>query len=135
MTAKSIAIFAALAVLQSGTALAEPPPAVRAEIEYLLQSVETSGCTFFRNGSGYDGARAKAHLLAKYDYLAAKGLIKSTEDFIDKGATKSSVSGQPYRMKCGNDADVQTSQWLRTALALYRASVRQPSAESSNLSR
>jgi hypothetical protein len=124
MTARSMTIVAILTVLQFGTVRAEPPSAVRAEVEHLLESIETSGCTFLRNGSWYSGSQAKAHLLSKYDYLAARDLIMTTEDFIDKGATKSSLSGLPYKIRCGNDAAVETRQWLRAALARYRGSVK-----------
>jgi hypothetical protein len=121
MTVRLLTRVAILSVLQFTAARAEPTPVVRAEVEYLLQSIETSGCTFLRNGSWYSGSRAKAHLRAKYDDLAAKDQIATAEDFIDKGATRSSMTGQPYKIRCGTDADVETNQWLRAALARYRA--------------
>ena len=42
----------------------------------------------------------------KYDYLVAHDLIATTEDFIERAATKSSVRGQPYEVKCGSGAAV-----------------------------
>jgi hypothetical protein len=113
-------------VTSFATAHAEPPPAVLAEVEYLLQSIDTPGCTFFRNGNWYSGARARSHLRAKYDYLASRDLITTTEEFIAKGATKSSLSGEPYKVRCGKEEPVETGQWLRAALARYRASVSTP---------
>jgi hypothetical protein len=102
----------------------QPPPGAQIEIDYLLQYVETSGCSFYRNGTWYQGARATAHLRTKYDYLAGRNLITSAEDFIDKAATKSSMTGQPYKIKCGTGDEIDSAQWLRQALANYRA-VRQ----------
>jgi len=93
---------------------------VRVEVDYLLQDVGTSGCEFYRNGSWYDGRRAQAHLLSKYEYLVARNLIGSAEDFIDKAATKSSLSGQAYKIRCPGHAVVESNQWLRDALARYR---------------
>jgi hypothetical protein len=106
---------------------AEPPAIVqtqiaKTEINYLLGFVERSGCQFYRNGSWYDSKQAQAHLRDKYDYLAAKGLINSAEDFIERAATKSSLSSKAYAIKCGTGPVVTTNQWLREALAGYRSS-------------
>jgi Family of unknown function (DUF5329) len=104
------------------------PPAIvqtqiaKTEINYLLGFVERSGCQFYRNGSWYDSKQAQAHLRDKYDYLAAKGLINSAEDFIERAATKSSLSSKAYAIKCGTGPVVTTNQWLREALAGYRSS-------------
>jgi hypothetical protein len=101
---------------------AQPSRTAQIEIGYLLSYIATSGCSFYRNGSWYDAARAKAHLQAKYNYLAAHHLIRSTEDFIEKGATKSSISGQPYKIKCGTGGEVASGEWLREVLVRYRTS-------------
>lgn len=122
MIARPLAVFAALSMLQFSAAHALPPPNVQAEIEYLLQSIETSGCEFYRNGTWYSGSRARAHLRGKYDYLVARRQIVSAEDFIDKGATKSSLSAEAYRVRCGNGAEMEAARWLREALARYRVS-------------
>jgi hypothetical protein len=110
-----------VSVLLAAAARATPPPTVIIEIDYLLQHLETSGCEFYRNGSWYDGPRAKAHLRMKYDYLAAKNQIGSTEDFIDKAASTSSLSGQSYKVRCANAPVAESAQWLRAALGRYRA--------------
>ena len=100
-----------------------PPEIARVEVSYLLGFVEQSGCQFYRNGSWYDSKKAETHLREKYDYLAAKGLINSAEDFIEQAATKSSLSGKAYAIKCGADPVMTTDQWLREELARYRSSV------------
>jgi hypothetical protein len=41
-------------------------------------------------------------------------------DFIEEAATKSSMSGRPYLMRCAGGAPVTTNQWLREALERYR---------------
>jgi hypothetical protein len=119
---------AALAVILSTfllpVARAAAPAAAQVEIEYLLQYVGMSGCEFYRNGSWYDGARAQAHLRGKYDYLAARNRIASAEDFIDKAATKSSFSGQAYKIRCVGQAEVESNPWLREVLARYRVQTK-----------
>ena len=99
-----------------------PPAIAQSEINQLLGFIEQSGCEFYRNGSWYVSKQAAAHLRDKYEYLAAKGLIQSAEDFIVQAATKSSLSGKAYAIKCGSDPVMTTDQWLRDALAQYRSS-------------
>ena len=106
-------------------AYSAPPAVASAEIDYLLGQMATSGCDFYRNGSWYDGTRAKTHLRTKYDYLVARHLIGSAEDFIDKAATKSSISGKPYKIRCSDGVEVASGPWLHLVLARYRASARE----------
>ena len=42
------------------------------------------------------------------------------EDFIDRAATKSSLSGLAYQIRCKGSAAVPSGQWLYDALTLYR---------------
>ncbi len=101
-------------------ARAAAPSVAEVEINHLLGLIELSGCEFFRNGTWYDAERAQAHLRAKYAALAANNQIKTAEDFIEKAASNSSISGQPYQIRCGGGAAVPTSQWFSAALAHYR---------------
>jgi hypothetical protein len=109
-----------LGLLSVPVARAEPPIKVQIEVNFLLGYVEGSGCEFYRNGSWHDSRTAQAHLRDKYNYLAARNLIRSTEDFIDRAATASSLSGRPYEVRCNGGAVVTSSQWLRDELARYR---------------
>jgi hypothetical protein len=99
---------------------ARPQDPAQGEIDFLLQYIEVSGCEFYRNGTWHDSVRARAHLSAKYDYLAARNSIKTAEDFIDKAATKSSLSGRAYEVRCGACTTATTSEWLKAVLARYR---------------
>jgi hypothetical protein len=100
---------------------ATPAPVAKAEIEYLLSAIETSGCRFYRNGAWYDAKSAAAHLRTKYEILAAKDLIRNTDDFIGRAATKSSLSGRDYAIKCEGSAEMSSRQWLTGLLVSYRA--------------
>ena len=112
----------AIALIWIAAAQAAPAPAAKAEIEYLLSAVASSDCRFYRNGTWYDATSAAAHLRAKYETLAARGLIGDTEDFIDRAATKSSLSGRDYAIKCEGIAEMSSRQWLTDLLVAYRAS-------------
>lgn len=103
-------------------ARAEPTANSRREVDYLLGFVEKSGCEFNRNGTWHDAQTAQAHLRMKYEFLVAQDRINTTEDFIEKAATGSSVLfGQPYSVRCDGDPPVPSSQWLSSELARYRA--------------
>jgi len=114
----AVTIMVALNTMPAARAAA--PPVAEVEIKYLLGLIEQSGCEFFRNGTWYDAQQAQAHLRAKYDALAAHNQIKTAEDFIEKAASNSSMSGRPYQIKCGAGAAISTGQWFSAALAQYR---------------
>ena len=97
------------------------PPAARAEVDALLTHLQTSGCEFNRNGSWYAGAEARAHLLKKLDYLEGKDMVKTAEQFIERGASKSSMSGKPYLVRCAGKAQVESAKWLTAELQAVRA--------------
>jgi len=102
-------------------ARAAPPAIAQTEIRYLLGFIEGSGCEFYRNGSWYDSKQAQAHLRYKYEMLEAEDRIHTAEDFIEKAATQSSLSGRPYQVRCRGGEAVTSNQWLREVLARYRA--------------
>lgn len=87
------------------------------EIEHLLDFIARSGCTFIRNGSEYPSPDARSHMEMKYDY--AKKKIARAEQFIDYVATKSSLTGQSYLVRC-EGREYSTSAWLSTELKRYR---------------
>jgi hypothetical protein len=111
-----------LGLVIAPVARAEPPAIVQHEINYLIRYIADSGCEFKRNGTWSDAKTAEAHVRGKYDFLVKLGLIDATEQFIDRAATKSSLSGQPYEIRCGGDLPLHSSLWLRNELARYRAS-------------
>jgi hypothetical protein len=108
--------------LYLATGVAAPlPPAARAEIEGLLGRLEMSRCEFQRNGTWHNPVDAKSHLLVKLNYLEERGMVASTEQFIERAASQSSLSGQPYQVRCANAAPVPSRSWLLTQLQLMRA--------------
>jgi hypothetical protein len=96
-----------------------PTPAV-AEINFLLATVGASGCDFFRNGNWHDAQQAQAHLSKKYQWLVARNRVRSAEDFIELAATRSSLSGQAYLVRCAGVAPVSSHSWLAEQLRRYR---------------
>jgi Family of unknown function (DUF5329) len=113
-------------LLQAATA-APLPAAARAEVDALLDRLQTSGCEFNRNGSWHAGADARGHLLKKLDYLEGKDLVKTTEQFIERGASASSLSGKPYLVRCAGQAPVESARWLTAELQQLRTARAAPS--------
>lgn len=109
-----------LGLVAAPVARAEPPASVQAEVGFLLRYVETSGCEFYRNGTWHDSKAAQVHLRDKYEYLAASNLVNTTEAFIERAATESSLSGQAYEVKCSGRATTSSNKWLRDELARFR---------------
>ena len=112
---------ALLALAPSVGARGAPPAAAQLEITTLLRDVGTSGCEFYRNGTWYDAKRAQAHLDMKYRDLARRDQIATAEDFITRAATRSSLSGQAYQIRCPGNAVEPSDQWLRDRLLRNRA--------------
>ena len=97
-----------------------PPPAAAAEINFLLSAMGTSGCEFYRNGTWHDAHQAQAHLNEKYQWLLARNRVKTAEDFIELAATRSSLSGKEYAVRCAGEAPVSSKNWLTEQLRRYR---------------
>ena len=104
------------------TAAAAPlSPGARTEIDALMSKLEASGCEFNRNGTWHSGMEAKAHLLRKLKYLEDRGMVQSTEQFIELAASGSSITGQPYMVRCGNGVPVQSGTWLLSQMRAMRS--------------
>mgnify|MGYP001821698296 CR=1 FL=1 len=96
---------------------AADPDRTAKEIEHLLAYIGGSTCQFIRNGKSYDAAEARAHIQKKYDYIRSR--VETTENFIRYAASQSSMSGKPYRIRCG-DETMPCADWLREELKRYR---------------
>ena len=111
----------ALFLLPSHVAIAQnPSPAVKREIASLFTVLEQSGCKFNRNGSWYGAKKAADHLRRKYDYLLERNLVTTTESFIDMAASRSSISGKSYLVRCGGQGPVESKAWFTTELIRLR---------------
>ncbi len=89
------------------------------EIEYLLSYIAKSNCTFIRNGKDHQAKKASQHLRMKYEHV--QGRIKTAEDFIDKIATRSSLTRKPYAIRCA-ETQMPADRWLTNVLASHRTS-------------
>lgn len=120
-TMLALAVFAVAMPLHAKEKL-DARPRMDREVNALLGKLRASQCRFNRNGTWYDGADAAQHLAKKYDYLRSK--IASTEQFIEKGGSSSSMSGKAYLVRCGDAKAVASGAWLSGQLKALRKSKR-----------
>lgn len=92
-------------------------PQLQTEIQYLTRMVKASPCDFIRNGDVHSGIDAAEHMLNKYDYFEDE--IQTAEDFIRKAASKSTLTGKSYEVKCSN-SHITSQQWLLRKLNQFR---------------
>ena len=109
-----------------GATIAASPTQADREIEALIAGLGSSGCEFERNARWYGAAEAQAHLRSKYQWLRKRGQARSAEQFIERGASQSSVSGQNYRVRCPDKPITESGIWFRAQLTRQRA---QPAPE------
>jgi hypothetical protein len=50
--------------------------------------------------------------------------VGSAEQFIELAGSSSSTTGEPYLVKCGSGATVESGTWLRSELQVMRTSGR-----------
>lgn len=80
-------------------------------IESLIRHVETlEGAVFIRNGEEHDCNAAAKHMRDKWNWK--KKDIKTAEDFIRVAATKSSMSGEIYRIRFKDGHEEKCGEYL-----------------------
>ena len=88
------------------------------EIDYILTTVRDSDCTFIRNGKRYVADAAVDHLQMKRKH--GKRYFDTADEFIENLASKSSMSGKPYFIQCGDEAQQPSGEWFAAILAKHR---------------
>ena len=109
-----------LATLLPLPCAAQLAPSAQREITGLLQAVGTSGCHFLRGGTAHSASEAQEHLSKKYEYMAARDMLSSAEDFISKVAARSSMSGEAYAIRCGEAPAQKSEEWMKARLKAMR---------------
>jgi hypothetical protein len=124
MFMKPLALSIAAVVISitvSSTALraADLPPAEARLIEALIDMVERlTDATFIRNGRSYEAGAAATFLRRKWQQREKD--VRSAEDFIEKVASFSATTGQPYLVRFSDGREVPCSILLRAELSNLR---------------
>jgi hypothetical protein len=113
----------ALLALLFGTAalLAQATPSASEQklIDGLILRVsQMSNVTFMRNGKPHGAAEAAKHMRAKYEHF--KEELVTAEDFIDRCASRSEMTGKPYKVKLANGTEKEANAFLKGELRAMR---------------
>ena len=93
------------------------------KIEYLISSVEKlKDAKFIRNGTEYDGKEAAEHLRMKLQNVG--GRVQTADDFIRLCASKSYISGKPYRIRTSDGKTMPSEQFFREKLKEYPSTAK-----------
>jgi hypothetical protein len=126
MNAFGLTIAAVVLALSGGPAAlraADLPPLEEKQIEALITTIERmTDAAFIRNGRPYGAAAAAEFLRRKWRHQEAD--IRTAEDFIEKAASFSSTTGQPYLIRLSNGRETSCSTFLRTELSRLRGKNR-----------
>ncbi|MGC4366553.1 DUF5329 family protein [Hydrogenophaga sp. R2] len=114
MKRRALLAAAALAVM-ARPAAAALPTRERERIEGLLEAMERqTDLQFERNGRRASSRDAVRFLRAKWERYGAE--VDTAEAFIDRIASRSSTSGQPYRVCPKSLSCAEAGPWLRGLL-------------------
>jgi len=117
-----LCLFLVCLLIESAFVFADPSsrpnPDPAETIQYLLDFVVKSDCTFIRNDKEHTSQEAADHMRNKYEYF--KEDIKTPEDFIRFAASKSMMSGKPYMVRTKEGKIILCQKWLTEALSKYR---------------
>lgn len=119
---KAGVVATAMLLTLSAAVQAAPSAQAKREIQGLMDALSTSSCEFQRNGTWHGRDEARKHLQRKYDYLLKKDLVDSAEQFIERAASKSSISGRAYQVRCPGQPAQPAATWFKAKLDASRGS-------------
>jgi len=101
----------AATLLTASAVRAAPPAHEQSRIERLIRFVESQkDMKFIRNGTEYSCAEAAKFMRGKLESMG--GDVTTAREFIERIATKSSMSGEPYHVKFADGRLVPAAQFL-----------------------
>lgn len=109
------------------------------KINLLLEAVEKSEAVFIRNGEEHSSKKARSHLEFKYN--KAKNMFWffgpskniTAKEFIEKIASKSSTTGDLYKIKPQESAiPIPASEWLMDKLNTIEKTLKEKSSQSAS---
>ncbi len=109
-----IVMITAFSLLLTAPAMALTPQEEIRVDKLLTELGKQSSISFIRNDTEYNAVDAESHLRLKLS--KTKKRLKTTEQFIDNVASKSSISGSEYQVKVSDQQTVTANQYLHDLL-------------------
>ncbi|PKP08404.1 MAG: hypothetical protein CVU09_15770 [Bacteroidetes bacterium HGW-Bacteroidetes-4] len=114
-------LFSAILISSNGQEKQQNPLSEEEKIIYLIHCVEQlNNATFIRNGVSYDAKAAAAHLRLKREKAGKR--IKSVDLFIEKVASQSSITGEPYQIVFSDGTRTNAKTFYQNCLKKIEAS-------------
>jgi hypothetical protein len=123
----AVVLFALLPTLAQALPVQE-----EARINALLSALEQrSGLVFVRNGDAHSAAEAVEHLRLKLS--RTRDRLETAEQFIDKVASSSSLSGKPYLVREPGKSEQKAGDFLHELLRQIALPIQESRASQSSL--
>ena len=104
-------LIGATALMTFSAVAAAPPGNERALIDKLIVFVESQkGMKFVRNGTEYECSEAAKFLRGKLEKMGKE--VTTAHEFVERIASKSTMSGKPYHVKFHDGKTMLASQFL-----------------------
>ncbi|ARS37587.1 DUF5329 family protein [Pontibacter actiniarum] len=85
------------------------------KVNHLIQVIsKMEGATFIRNGSEHTCAEAAEHLESKWE--KHKDDVQTAQGFVEKLASRSGLTGEPYRIRFADGTEKTTNEVLMSEL-------------------
>ena len=121
--------IATLALLAATAPLAAATPSEQEHKLIMALIARVQGMTtmkFLRNNEVHNAAEAAEHMEAKYKHFSKE--IVTAEDFIDRCASRSEVTGKPYQVKLSDGVVRDAKEFLTAELHTLRKGGGKPAA-------
>ncbi len=115
-----IAILTLILISPLSLAAAQMPQHEVDKARELLSIIGRSQLTFIRNGKEYSPKEAKAHLETKLEW--ALNRVSTAKEFVERVASKSLMTGEPYYIKLSDKKKVKAKNWLLNELSIIENS-------------
>ena len=109
-------LIAALFVLSA--VVAGDTDKTKAEIKFLIDHVKNSSFIFIRNGKEHSAEDAYNHMMKKYKFF--KDEIDTADKFIELTLTKSTMTGEHYKIKLPDSKVVLSQDYFLEKLKSFR---------------
>lgn len=108
-------VAAVIPASAAGATEAARRPTEAERIAAMLNAAEQSGARFLRGGKEYSGVEGRKHLERKLRHAGNR--VRTAEEFIEGIASRSSITGRPYRVRLPDGREMESGQWFRDKLA------------------
>jgi hypothetical protein len=114
-------IFFTLQSFSGGGACFAQTNVEKKKIDFLLHEIEQlKGAKFWRNGTSYSPHDAAEYLRMKMTWNYRSKPVTSAKDFIERIASKSTITGKPYLIQMEDNKKMESKTFLEQRLSVWK---------------